>query len=319
MQKQKFTDKDRKLIVDELEKIQKVKLNPINHSRNLFIDENGSPFLLIDGRDDWHGITENSMNRICNFDSEGVFVVIKKYRTKMDVYVGSLSLFVANIDKLILTSKGDYQFHCKHVKDGLYIREIPELFCNKVTEFYYPEYKDELVRTKELAKIISKKEKVKISFTHSDLQGKLLLIGSYLNYRTYTPDIEKNSIYGKLGDLCSEKVLPTDCIPLLSIDAVKYIDVIWFDDEGYPTHAFEVEHTTDITKGLLRLYQLHKLHIRLFIIADEEKRTKYNKEITKSPFSRIKQEYIFKNYQELDEFYKSVKNFSQCSKKFLKD
>jgi hypothetical protein len=175
-----------------------------------------------------------------------------------------------------------------------------------------------LNRLKEISKIINIEIADDTPLTHSDIEAKLILIGSYLNYRTYTPDRGKNSIYGNLGDLCSEKEVPIESIPKISIDKVREIDVIWFDEEGYPTHAFEVEHSTDVTKGLLRLYQIHKLRIRLYIIAEEDKRAKFEKEVNVNPFYKIKEEYIFKNYQELDEFFESVKRFTKIQEKFLK-
>jgi len=317
MKTEKFTDKDRKLVLEELEKIQKVKLIQAK-SRKFYIDEKGLPFLIFGGREDWHGVTENIMNELRNYNKEGAFVVVKKYNTRMDINVGSLSIFVSNKDKLVKTKSGDFQFHCILTEDGLFIEEIPDLYCNKVTEIYFPNYKKDLNRLKEISKIINIEVNDDIPLTHSDIQAKLILIGSYLNYRTYTPDRGKQSIYGTLGDLCSEKEIPKDSIPKLSIDTVRFIDVIWFDEEGYPVYAFEVEHTTDITKGLLRLYQIHKLHIRLYIIAEEENKVKFEREIQKSPFSKIKQEYVFKNYQELDEFFESVKNFTIVQEKFLK-
>ena len=95
--------------------------------------------------------------------------------------------------------------------------------------------------------------------------------------------------------------------------------MIWFDDEGFPTHCFEVEHSTDVTKGLLRLYQVHKLRIKMFIIADESNKRRFEKELIKNPFNKIKEGYIFKNYNELDDFFESVKKFTQAQKQFLND
>lgn len=216
------------------------------------------------------------------------------------------------------TKNGDYQFHCILIDDGLYLLELPELICNNWAEIKFPDYKKDLSRLKEISKIINIEISDDTPLTHSDIEAKLLLIGSYLNYRTYTPDRGKNSIYGNLGDLCSEKEVPAESIPKISIDKVREIDVIWFDEEGYPTHAFEVEHSIDVTKGLLRLYQIHKLRIRLYIIAEEDKRAKFDKEVNVNPFYKIKEEYIFKNYQELDEFFESVKQFTKVQEKFLK-
>jgi hypothetical protein len=315
---EKFTDADRKLVVEELEKIQKTKLNQVKPSRKLFIDENRLPFLIFGGKEDWHGITENGMNELQNYNKEGAFVVVKKFKTKLEINVGSLSVFVSNKNKLSKTKSRGFQFHCITTEDGLYIEEIPDLYCNKIAEIYFPNNKKDLSRLKEISKIINIEVNDETPLTHSDIQAKLILIGSYLNYRTYTPDRGKQSIYGLLGDLCSEKEIPKDSIPAVSIDTVRFIDVIWFDEEGYPTHAFEVEHSTDITKGLLRLYQVHKLRIKLYIIAEEENKTKFERELQKNPFHKIKQEYVFKNYQELDEFFESVKNFSKIQEKFLK-
>ena len=125
------------------------------------------------------------------------------------------------------------------------------------------------------------------------------------------------TIYGNLGELCTEYEIPEGSIPALSLNTIKYVDVIWFDEEGYPTHAFEVEHTTDITKGLLRLYQVHKLRIKMFIISEEINKGKFQREVSKSPFAKIKNEFVFKNYDELDEFFQSVRKFSQMQEKFL--
>jgi hypothetical protein len=322
MKAEKFTDKDRKLVVEELERIQKSKLTQENHSKRLYYDENGMPFLIFGGGGDWHGLTERGMSEISEFVSkskrEGAFIVVKKYHSKLVINVGTLSVFLLNKQKLQRAKNGDYQFHCISTDDGLYLLELPELICNNWTEIIFPDYKKDLSKLKEISKIINIEISDNTPLTHSDIEAKLLLIGSYLNYRTYTPDRGKQSVYGNLGDLCSEKEVPTESIPKISIDKVREIDVIWFDEEGYPTHAFEVEHSTDITKGLLRLYQIHKLRIRLYIIAEEEKRTKFDKEVNVNPFYKIKEEYIFKNYQELDEFFESVRQFTKVQEKFLK-
>jgi hypothetical protein len=315
----KFNDKDRKQIVEELEKIQKSSLVAIPPSRKLFKDQNGLFYLISGGTEDWHGINANIIQQIQKLPNEGVFVIAKKYRTKTEIYAGSLLTFIQNIPKLIATRQGGYQFHVIFTGDGLYLEEVPDFFCNKWTEIVDAEHKRDFNKLQEIGKIINIEIQDDKELSHSDLQAKLVLIGSYLNYRTYVPanDAGKATIFGTLGDLCSEKKVPEGSIPALSIDTVKFVDVIWFDEEGYPTHAFEVEHTTDITKGLLRLYQVHKLKIKMFIISKNESKGKFQREVAKAPFTKIKSEFIFKNYDELDEFFQSVKKFAQVQEKFL--
>jgi len=315
----KFTKEDRVLIISELEKIQKSTLSRIGRSRKLFIDEKGMLYFIFGGKNDWHGIRPSSMKELLKYDKEGAFVVVKKYRTKLDLCVGSLSTFLSNRKSLVKTAKGDFQFHTVLTEDGMYLKEIPELYLNKVTEIPLKGFKSDINRLENIAKIINIEISNRdVKFTHYDLQAKLVLIGSYLGFRTYVaePDKGKETIFGKtLGELCSESNVPEGSIPALSKDTIKYVDVIWFDEEGYPTHAFEVEHTTDITKGLLRLYQIHKLKIKMFIIS--EQKDKFDREIQKSPFVKIKEEFLFKNYDELDEFFESVKSFTKIQQKFL--
>ena len=315
----KFTDQDRKLVIDELERIQNVKLEQVKPSRKLYKDANGMFYLISGGADDWHGININIVEALANHNQEGAFIVVKKFKSKMEICIGSLSVFLQNIDKLYKTKKGGFQFHFFHTEDGLYIEEIPELYCNKVTEILFPNYRKDLGKLKEISKIINIEIQDDVKLTHYDLQAKLVLVGSYLDYRTFVPAPDKNkqTVFGVLGDLCTEKVIPEGSIPGLSLNTIKFVDVIWFDEEGYPTHAFEVEHTTDITKGLLRLYQVHKLRIKMFIISEEENKGKFQREVAKSPFAKIKSEFVFKNYDELDDFFQSVKKFSRMQEKFL--
>lgn len=313
----KFTDQDRILVIRELEKIQKTTLEQLKPSRKLYKDSNGLYYLISGGSEDWHGVNAGIIEQLKNYDKEGAFVTVKKFKTKMDICVGSLSVFIKQKDRLVKTRTGGFQFHNVITEDGSYLLEIPELYCNKVAEIRFSNYRKDLSRLKEISKIINIEVRDDTPLTHSDIQAKLILIGSYLNYRTYTPDRAKQSIYGALSDLCSEKYVPEGSIPSLSVDTVRFVDVIWFDEEGYPTHAFEVECTTDMTKGLLRLYQIHKLRIKMFVIADELRKERFQREVQKDPFSKIEQDFIFKNYQELDEFFESVKRFSQIQEYFL--
>lgn len=317
METEKFTKEDRKLVIEELEKIQQSKLTSVNSSKKLFTDEKGMLYFLFGGKGEWHGIRPNAINELKNYTKEGAFVIAKKYRSKIDLCVGSLSALIKNHDKLVVAKSGDLQFHTVLTEDGMYLEEIPDLYLNRVSEIKLPDFKRDLSRLEEISKIINIEVDTKSPVTHSDLQAKIILIGSYLGYRTYTPDRSKNSIYGPLGGLCSETNIPEGAIPKMHIDTVKFIDVIWFDDEGFPTHGFEVEYSTDITKGLLRLFQVHKLRIKMFIIGDEISKEKFNREVQKNPFHKIKQEFIFKNYEELDEFFESVKLFTKVQQKFL--
>ena len=316
----KFNETDRDILIKEIEKIQGVSLSPIKPSRKLFKSNKNLTYLISGGTGFWHGINKQVVDILCSTDDiqdkENVFIVAKKYDTQIDVYVGSLFVFVKNLANLRKTNTGGLQFHCIATEDGLYLDEIRELICNKVYTIYLPNHKRNIELYRHNASLLNIEVPIGQELTHTDIQAKLLLIGSYLNYRTYTPDVSKFSpiFKTKLGEIASEEKMPIESIPQISIDTVKMIDVIWFDEEGYPTHAFEVEHTTDITKGLLRLYQTRKLRIKMFIISNQQ--SKFETEISKSPFVSIKNDFILKNYDELEAFFESVKHFKQMKEQF---
>lgn len=97
----KFTAEDRKLLLDELERIQQSKLKAIDTSKKLLIDEKGMLYFLFGGKGDWHGIRPNVINKLREYNKEGAFVIAKKYKTKIDVCVGSLANLISSIEKLV--------------------------------------------------------------------------------------------------------------------------------------------------------------------------------------------------------------------------
>ena len=322
----KFTRQDRQLVVKELEKIQKVTLEPFPVSKKLFSDANGKFYCIFGGTGDWHGVPAPLMAQIeCNAPKT-LFVIAKKYKTLINICVASAEAFVAHKNKLPRTSVGSFQFHTIVEEDGVRLREVPEVELKKISEIVLPSQgrgigfgagiskiiNIDMLPSADLPKIENDEET-----THSDIEAKLLLIGSYLGYRTFTPDKSKKSRYGKLGDLSSEEEIPTDYVPVRQLTSVKNIDLIWFDADGMPTHCFEVEHSSDVTKGLLRLYQIRKLRIKMFIVAASKAKNKFESELKKDPFYQVKEEYIFKSYKELEAFFDSVKRFTLLKDSFL--
>ncbi len=77
------------------------------------------------------------------------------------------------------------------------------------------------------------------------------------------------------------------------IEVMSHIDVLWFGgdtDMLVPEYAFEIEHTTDVTKGLGRLLDLYRSgqRTKLFVILPFDKMSKFDKEIGRSLFRDIK-------------------------------
>jgi len=75
-----------------------------------------------------------------------------------------------------------------------------------------------------------------------------------------------------------------------TLDTIRQIDVLWLKGRSM-ARAFEVEHTTAVYSGLLRMADLLALQpnmqIRLHIVAPEERREKVLREIKRPVFSLL--------------------------------
>ncbi len=163
---------------------------------------------------------------------------------------------------------------------------------------------------------VSTKETKKIT-GHSEAEFILLKLGQILGYDTYSPDRNKDAYGQKLEDLISLDAIPQFTTPSL-LDTIKKIDAIWFEDE-FPVCCFEVEHTTGITTGLLRLYQTSQLNTKLFVIAPVDVLKKFETEMNKMPFRKMKNRYIFRSYKDLINFYYLAENYTKSKSDFFKE
>jgi hypothetical protein len=126
---------------------------------------------------------------------------------------------------------------------------------------------------------------------HVEVQAELLKLGRSLGLQPWVARGDRGHLYEEghtLADL-SVKELP----PLFASAAqriIESIDVLWLK-EGSPIAAFEVEHTTDVYSGLLRMADLITvqpfIHIRLFIVAPAAREPKVKRELLRPTFARL--------------------------------
>lgn len=170
---------------------------------------------------------------------------------------------------------------------------------------------------------ITRAEKQKLSIdpaklSHWDVMGILLELGNLLGYDTYVADPSKRSgvLNQTLGKIAVLKEIPPFTYQR-HVDTVKNVDVIWFREE-FPAYCFEVEATTGVTLGLLRLYQIRNFtNARFFVVAPANIISKFQTEITKDPFYKIKDRYRFKLYDDLVSFFDKAKIYHRIKETFL--
>ena len=130
--------------------------------------------------------------------------------------------------------------------------------------------------------------------THTEVQGWLRDLGHSLGFDVWVAsnDIGRQYAGGRLGDGCLD-ALPTIIGSAPGAEAVRLIDVLWLDRRsGAVAGAFEVEHTTSIYSGIVRLLDLAlgasagAAH-GLFLVAPDSREEEVRVQLARPAFSRV--------------------------------
>jgi type II restriction enzyme len=132
--------------------------------------------------------------------------------------------------------------------------------------------------------------------THTQVQGWLRDLGKALGFSVWVAANNRSRAYGdgQLSDGCLT-VLPNILTGSLNGDAVRLIDVIWLDPgTGNVVAAFEVEHTTSIYSGIVRLLDLAygselKSCEGLFLVAPDGRESDVRQQLRRPAFSKIEE------------------------------
>jgi hypothetical protein len=156
---------------------------------------------------------------------------------------------------------------------------------------------------------------------HARAQWQLAQIGKALGLDVWIPRADRNKTWRDehLGELSIENLPSFGLGQAQSI--VENIDVLWID-AGVVQCAFEVEHTTSVYSGILRMSDLVTVQpytpIRLFIVASIERAGKVARELARPTFAKAKpplgQICRFLPYEKLDEYVE----FSRTHGRYLK-
>jgi hypothetical protein len=121
-------------------------------------------------------------------------------------------------------------------------------------------------------------------------QALLSQLGAILGFTIWIPASDRTRVLDLLPANYHTKLVAT--LPLnydqATLKTIENIDVIWLDRRAI-AHAFEVEHTTTIYSGLLRMADLlamqPRMNISLRIVAPIERRDQVRREIIRPVFS----------------------------------
>ncbi|HDR9037950.1 TPA: type II restriction endonuclease [Burkholderia contaminans] len=151
--------------------------------------------------------------------------------------------------------------------------------------------------------------------THTEVQGWLRDLGHALGFRVWIATNDRSRPYagGKLADGCVAE-LPAS-LSINGADTVPLIDVIWLDPDGSVAAAFEVEHTTSIYSGIVRLLDLALGSVtsaqrHLYLVAPDARENDVRSQLARPAFSRVSELGIkYLPYGALKEHRASIERF----------
>jgi type II restriction enzyme len=164
--------------------------------------------------------------------------------------------------------------------------------------------------------------------THTEVQGWLRDLGHALGYDVWIASNDRGRPYpasgtGRLGDGCLTD-LPPAIATAPGADAVRLIDVLWFErarsaGDGRVAGAFEVEHTTSIYSGIVRLLDLAlgapAQAGGLFLVAPDDREDDVRAQLARPAFSRVADLHVrYLPYGELETHRLSMARFGNGMK-----
>ena len=152
--------------------------------------------------------------------------------------------------------------------------------------------------------------------THSEVQGWLRDLGRALGYDVWIASNDQGRPFGegRLGDGCA-RALPPTLQASEGFDAIRLIDVLWLDRQnGGVVAAYEVEHSTSIYSGIVRLLDLAlgpaQALCGLFLVAPDDREGEVRAQLMRPAFSRVADLRVrFLPYSELQQHRESIARF----------
>ncbi len=181
-----------------------------------------------------------------------------------------------------------------------------------VLDFYAPEFKERWSRDRKVKTIegeitvtvpgddeeeefsdsVSTEPKTTDARQSLKVQARLAEIGTAMGFKIWIPKSDRGRVRELAPEIENGAFL--DDLPLnynqATLDTIEQIDVLWLKKQSI-VRAFEVEHSTAVYSGLLRMADLLALQpnmdIRLHIVAPDERREKVFREMLRPVFALL--------------------------------
>lgn len=180
------------------------------------------------------------------------------------------------------------------------------------------EWEADLARVRDDAAALKKRQAdASDEQSHTNVQAWLRDLGRALGFDVWiaSNDRSRSCIDGRLGDGCLAQ-LPAAIEAAPGGDAVKLIDVLWLKNQRVSA-AFEVEHSTSIYSGIVRMLDLalgsaidHET--RYFLVAPDRREADVRAQFARPAFSRVSElDLRYLAYSELDLHRDAISRFGE--------
>ncbi len=156
----------------------------------------------------------------------------------------------------------------------------------------------------------------KEEYSHTYYQGLLVEIGNLRKYVTYVPSQDKNKLY--LGNKLSGVVGICDIYKFgyeQTVQIAQTVDVTWFNERKMPAGFFEIEHSTDMHRSLLKFVELQDFFADFCIVADEVRRREFDEKKSLTAFSAIIRRVRFWGYEDVAELHSKTSEYVSIESK----
>lgn len=155
---------------------------------------------------------------------------------------------------------------------------------------------------------------------HTNIQGIIRDIGLALGHEVWVATNDRNRPYknGRLYEGCLEK-LPETLKNKSHFDLISLIDVLWLEKDQIVA-AFEVEHSTSIYSGLLRMLDLANSEMGenlkgIYLVAPDKRELEVQAQVARPSFQMIKNLNVrYLRYSHLDSHKESIMKFGESLK-----
>lgn len=169
-------------------------------------------------------------------------------------------------------------------------------------------------------KVTAKPASIEDEADHCNIQGSLRDVGLALGHQVWIASNDRNRIYNKsrLSEGCLTQ-LPQGWREKDLGDSLSLIDVLWFEGEKVIA-AFEVEHSTSIYSGILRMLDLANSDVGnnlrgIYLVAPDKREKEVRAQMARPAFNSIKHLSVrYLKYSDLISHKDSIMKFGESIK-----